>query len=288
MKRLALLLCLVAWPAFAQGPAPARHWPDLDSPGDTAAAPPWGATHGQRQFLKWAAPKLVAALPLVQPPKPRGDHDGLHVVGDYTLVVTKLPFKVVAPGGADLYFWRVPATWTATDDGATLTVDRAADGTATVGLQTVTIDWAAKKTLKRSHTLSVTVGSPAPPPPPPVPDNPLPSPEGLRALIVEETSRRSELPQPQQLILLSEAPGGVRQYLREKCPPSSIAGRKEWAIYDPDQNVSGEPSEWVRKAFARPRQSLPWLVASSPKGFHEGPLPADSAATLAVLKKLGG
>lgn len=129
---------------------------------------------------------------------------------------------------------------------------------------------------------------PQPPPPPgPQPDNPLPSPEGLRALIVEEKGQRSELSPGQYDAIMSSAPDSVQTYLRANAVAGPIPGRREWAIYDKDIDVTGEPSEWVKRAFARQRTSTPWLVAAGPGGFYEGPL-VDTASTLAVLKRCGG
>jgi hypothetical protein len=124
---------------------------------------------------------------------------GLTVDGKYTLVVTEMPFKVLAPAGADLYFWRVPPGWAVTDNGDSLTVTAAPAGAAPVGLQTVTIDWTNHKTLKGNYSLSVAVGGTPPPQPPgPGPQPPGPGPldsfqKQLTAALAAEPDR-SALP----------------------------------------------------------------------------------------------
>jgi hypothetical protein len=219
-------------------------------------------------------------------PAPVPTPPGLTVDGKYTLTVTEMPFKVLAPAGADLYFWRVPSAWTAADDGATLTVTAAPAGAATVGLQTVTIDWAGKKTLKGNYSLAVAVGGTPPPQPPgpgPQPPGPGPTPNPTTeptVLIVYETAELSKLPPAQLSALYAKE---VRDWLDRKAP-------KRWRIWD--QNIV-DPSKDVAVFGAlmqRPRQSLPWLVIADPAGkpAFEGPLPANAADLLATLSKYGG
>jgi hypothetical protein len=92
--------------------------------------------------------------------------DGLVVEGDVLVVVQKLPFDVVGPAGADLYFWRLPPGWKASEAANRLTVSEAPQGAAVVGLQTLRVDWGAKKTLTKAYALTVNVGKAAPPPGP--------------------------------------------------------------------------------------------------------------------------
>jgi hypothetical protein len=113
-----------------------------------------------------------APAPAPVPPAP-----GLTVDGKYTLTVTEMPFRVLAPTGADLYFWRVPPGWTVSDNRDSLTVKAAPAGTAEVGLQTVTFDLVGKKTINSNYSLSVAVGGTPPPQPPgPGPQPPGPGP----------------------------------------------------------------------------------------------------------------
>jgi hypothetical protein len=222
-------------------------------------------------------------------PAPAPPTAGLTVDGKYTLVVTELPFKVLAPAGADLYFWRVPAAWTAADDGATLAVTAAPAGAATVGLQTVTIDWAGKKTVRGNYSLSVAVGGTPPPQPPgpgPQPPGPGPTPNPTTeptVLVVYEsagTPPEEKLTPAQSNALRGKV---VRDWLDRKAP-------KRWRIWD--QNVQGAENDAPPFAalLKRPRQSLPWLVIADPAGkpVFEGPLPADAAALLATLQQYGG
>ena len=78
----------------------------------------------------------------------------------------------------------------------------------------------------------------------------------------------------------------VRGYLNAKTPVGPV-GVHDWAMFD--QNV--DPSaygKWFSDAMKSPRASLPWIVIGSPKGGYAGPLPANEAATLDLLKKYGG
>lgn len=106
----------------------------------------------------------------------RAGDSSLQIEGDVTLVVNSLPFRVVCPEAADLYFWRMPVGWDGSDGGVAFTVATAPQGTAVVSLQTLKIDWEAKKTTVKSYSLKVNVGvlpgpNPPPPPPPPPPLN---------------------------------------------------------------------------------------------------------------------
>ncbi len=95
-------------------------------------------------------------------------------------MVRSLPFDLVAPGDAILYFWRLPPNWKCVEGKGRVTVTDAAAGTATVSVQTVKIDFEKKDSVTRTHSLTVVVGGvrPAPPDPgpgpgPAPPDDPL-------------------------------------------------------------------------------------------------------------------
>jgi hypothetical protein len=230
--------------------------------------------------------------PATQPPPHKAEPapapapaPGLTVDGKYTLVVTELPFKVLAPAGADLYFWRVPAGWTVSDNGDSLTVMAAPAGAATVGLQTATIDWAGKKTVRGNYSLAVAVGGTPPPQPPgpgPQPPGPGPTPNPTTeptVLIVYETAELSKLPRAQLDALYDKQ---TRDWLDRKAPA-------RWRIWDANVPTANAPPVF-QALMQRPRQSLPWLVIAGPDGkpAFEGPLPANAADLLATLQKYGG
>jgi hypothetical protein len=237
-------------------------------------------------------PPHKAEPPPAPPPAPApapAPPAGLTVDGKYTLTVTEMPFRVLAPTGADLYFWRVPAGWTVADNGDSLTVTAAPAGAATVGLQTVTIDWTNHKTLRGNYSLSVAVGGTPPPQPPgpgPQPPGPGPTPNPTTeptVLIVYESSGTPptvRLTAAQDNMLRGKE---LHDWFARKAP-------KRWRIWD--QNVQGAENDAPPFAalLKRPRQSLPWLVIADPAGkpVFEGPLPADAAALLATLQQYGG
>jgi hypothetical protein len=231
-------------------------------------------------------PHKVEPAPAPAPPAPPA---ALTVDGKYTLTVTEMPFRVVAPAGADLYFWRVPVGWTVSDNGDSLTVTAAPAGAATVGLQTVTIDWAGKKTVRGNYSLSVAVGGTPPPQPPgpgPQPPGPGPTPNPTTeptVLVVYESSGTPptvRLTAAQDNMLRGKE---LHDWFARKAP-------RRWRIWD--QNVQGAENDAPPFAdlLKRPRASLPWLVIADPAGkpVFEGPLPADAADLLATLQKYGG
>lgn len=136
--------------------------------------------------------------------------------------------------------------------------------------------------------LVVTVGPPipVPPGPGPVPPGPTPGPtpipgDGFRALIVYETADLGKMPKDQELILYSQT---VRDYLNSKAAPGPDGKTKEWRIFDKDVSTAGESKTW-QDAMKRDRKGLPWIILSGPKGGFEGPLPANVADAMALIKK---
>lgn len=136
-------------------------------------------------------------------------------------------------------------------------------------------------TLVDEASVTVTIGTPEPPKPP---DPPLPpAPQGLRVLMVYETSQ--SMPQAQANVLFSQQ---VRDYLQAKCVVGDDKKTREWRIWDKDTDVSLESKFW-QDALGRARSSTPWIqVYAGGKLAYEGALPADIPATLEVLKRFGG
>ncbi len=136
----------------------------------------------------------------------------------------------------------------------------------------------------------VTVGKPGPVPPgpippepkPPVPPNPVVS--AVKVLILEESAERTKLSAGQIAVMLGKP---MRDWLNAKCATDATMGSgKAWAIQDKDTDLSGLGKFWA-DAAARPRTGLPWIVIADQNGtfLYGGPLPADTAATQALIGK---
>lgn len=123
---------------------------------------------------------------------------------------------------------------------------------------------------------------------PSFPSRPAPAPipaKGLHVLMLVDTSK--SLPADQQLALTS---GDVRAYLNATCPVGADGQTREWRLWDASVNATNESPLW-QDALARAKgKPLPWVIVSNPDkgGGFEGPLPANSAALLDLLKKYGG
>jgi len=128
------------------------------------------------------------------------------------------------------------------------------------------------------------------PRPPPTPDDDDPKPpapdqeppidgDGLRVLIVYESSELNQLTADQRDIFYGQT---VRKYLTENCVQQDRYS--EWRILDQDTSFVDAGSRWV-KALARPRTSLPWILISNGKTGYEGPLPATASETIELIKR---
>jgi len=135
------------------------------------------------------------------------------------------------------------------------------------------------------HSAGCLTTTPTPPPPappgpgptPPAPPAPIPLP-GLRVLIVYETADLSKYPKDQLAALYAKS---VRDYLATKTVKNG------YRFYDQNTDVSKDDPAW-QTGMARPRTALPWILISDGKTGFEGPLPATTDDTLALLKKFGG
>ena len=107
-------------------------------------------------------------------------------------------------------------------------------------------------------------------------DAPSPTTEqGLRVMIVEDVTKRDELPTSQLEQLTSEADDSVITWLK--------ANAVEWRITDQAADMSLD-SRGAQELFARPRDAVPWLVAGNGRRGVEGRLPLGKDETLAKLK----
>ena len=208
----------------------------------------------------------------------------LDVKGDTVIVVKKLPFSINAPTGFDLYFWKTPPGVVAVEKDNVLEVSAAPNGSTTVTLQTLSIDWDKKKTVKRSGLVTFVVGDvPAPKPVDPAnPDTPAPiAAPGFRFMLIEETAQRSiELG---NLIASAE----LRGFLDATCV--KVAGKAEYWFLDKDQRVTTGPKlvkDALARANATPGFKVPWLIVSNGKTGFEGPLPTTKAKDLIEFVRL--
>ncbi len=93
------------------------------------------------------------------------------------VLVTALPFKIIAPPGADLYSWTFPNGVTAVEsEENVLEVTAAPKGEMVVSVRTLTVDFESKKKIKTSGKIAIVVGEVVPPIPPVPPVPPIPPP----------------------------------------------------------------------------------------------------------------
>lgn len=111
-----------------------------------------------------------------------------------------------------------------------------------------------------------------------VDDAPIPHP-GFRVMIVEETEDRDNLPVEQMRALTSMI---WREYCETHCV--KVDGVAEYRVFEANHDLSQESELW-QAAFARPRESLPWILISNGKTGTEQPYPADLEAKMALLKQ---
>ena len=105
---------------------------------------------------------------------------------------------------------------------------------------------------------------------------------GFRILIVEESSKRRDLPASQAAIFSSAE---LSNYAKAKCV--AVDGVPEFRVFDPDVVLTNESDVW-RKAMAIERKSLPWLIVSDGRHGFSGPLPLTLEDTMAIVKRYGG
>lgn len=113
---------------------------------------------------------------------------------------------------------------------------------------------------------------------------------GFRVLIVEESKARDQLPRDQYAILMATKAGSVRDYCESHT--IKIDGKHQFRLLDLDPNADLSKIEphWQRGVDAAKAKQLtpPYMIAGSDGRAYVGPLPKDAAATLAILKPMGG
>jgi hypothetical protein len=122
--------------------------------------------------------------------------------------------------------------------------------------------------------------TPVPPAPPPGPPAPIPVP-GLRVMIVYESDDLSKYPPAQTAVLYDQS---LRVYLDSVTVVGQDGRTHEYRIWDKDVILTNEEQLW-KDAMARSHPQLPWLLVSNGVTGYEGPLPAKTADTIALIKK---
>lgn len=132
------------------------------------------------------------------------------------------------------------------------------------------------------RTIDANVG-PRPPPEPPGPGpGPAPIPvAGFRVLIMYD---KDTLTADQQGIVFG---ADVRKYLDTKCIVGADGKTPDRRIYPAGVDASGE-AQWIRDVIQRHPGQRSWMVISDGKTGYDGPIPANAADALALLKKYGG
>lgn len=152
--------------------------------------------------------------------------------------------------------------------------------------------WASNKEgITDLATVRITIGDGKVDPTPKPNVDPTPKPnvdppfdgQGFRVLIIAETGDRTKMSPAQTAIIYSKT---IRDYLNQKCVLGPDKITKEWRIYDPDTDVTGDGEVW-RKAMKRKRDSVPWILIANGTSAYEGPLPTNIDDTLTLLKKYG-
>lgn len=225
----------------------------------------------------------VLASPSVKGERSYAEHDKIVLTADGVDKGTQILWDVsgdaqVEEGEGKLFVWAKPGRYSVT---------------------MTAINFDTKKIARARFTFVVLASTPPKPPEPepkpPEPKPPEPKPKeqfidlpGTAVLIVYESKTSTELPKGQQSIIFGKK---VRDWLRDNCLKDQGNSNGAFRIYDKDIAMDGESDAW-KNAMKRKRDSVPWLVISTPKGSWEGPLPKDEDEMLtrlnSHLRDIGG
>ena len=238
--------------------------------------------------------------------------DRVVIVKDDVTLVSSFPFTVKAPPGGAIYSWQFPSTVTATDMGETLEVTDAPKGSLTISVKIVVVDFKAQKLTTKFGKVSFAVGDvppgPGPGPKPPEPKPPEPKPPepdipstapipapGFRFIVFYESDPMDMAHQrltPQQLSITTSAL--IRDWADANCAKGPDGKTPEGRCWDWDVDTTSVSELW-RNAVTRSQlksggNKQPWILISNgdKKTGYEGPLPANVADTLDLLKKYKG
>jgi hypothetical protein len=119
---------------------------------------------------------ILAVTPVCESAAAAAKTVPLRIEGDTVVVIKSLPFRIIAPGGADFYMWSTPDSFKTTADDNLLNVTKAPEGKHKVKVVSVTfefklVDGKIEKTVKKdSGEIEVVVGKDPGPGPDPDPD----------------------------------------------------------------------------------------------------------------------
>jgi len=240
-------------------------------------ASPGPPLHAVQPPAAKAAPKKIQLLSSDVP---------LTITGETVTVVRKLPFTVNAPPGYNVYMWTYPSSVQAVPRGPVLDVIFAPKGDLTIGIQTIKVDFDAKKVEQLFGSITLAVGDvPTPPDPPKPPDPPGPTPgTGTHLLMVFETADVAKYPLPQLAILQGAS---IRTWLNGKLPPKSAKSYR-WYILDKDTDVSNIDPVWKGILAAAPPTPSYVIADEQGKIVTKGPLPATVEAAQTEFGKYIG
>jgi len=215
----------------------------------------------------------------------------LTVSGDTVTVVKTLPCKITAAPGASIYIWNVPDAVKATKEtkGNVLTVMEAPKGSYKITVFSMTIDFDKKTVTEDAGEITLVVGDVAPPKPPeppnpPKPPDPPPPAGAMRVLIVYETADLPKMTSAQRTILYDPVVKGALKDRTDKAAPDG----RGWNIWDKDMDVTDADKFW-QNGLKRTRPSTPYIhIWKGDTIAYEGPLPADSKATVDLITKYAG
>ena len=208
----------------------------------------------------------------------------LTIQGKTELIVTELPFSVLAPPDnpqKTLFFWTVPPGAEVVDNGAELKVIRFAGNHL---FQCRVVTWTPDGFQQETYQLRIRFQSPEPipPPPPPVPPEPPepPTPEvkTLWLVVVEETADAKE----DRAAWLTYAP--LVDYFKAKKHRFRVIDKD---VKGPDGQPPRELQPYIAAAQVGPLPFL-FLVNESGDVLYRGGLPSTPADLLSLVKKVGG
>lgn len=144
-------------------------------------------------------------------------------------------------------------------------------------------------TRKKIRVITDTQPAPTPKDDPVIPPDTVPAlfpGDGLRVYVVFESEDLPKYPAAQ---VNAMSAGVVREYLNSKVPVGPDGKTYEYRFFD--QNVVPDVPAFAA-VHKKTRATLPWVYISNGKpgaaNNYDGPLPADTHAFLALLKRIGG
>ena len=112
--------------------------------------------------------------------------------------------------------------------------------------------------------------------------------QGLRAMIVEDLLARADYPVEKFNIVMSTKPGSFRDFLNKNAVKNARGEPDILIGISVDADLSQMPQYWqdAHKLATSKNIPPPILLISNGKHGYLGPLPKDTAATLAIIQPL--